>query len=282
MTEAMLAAIVSALGGFLPSTGLLLWEIRKHRETRRLLSRKDSEIETAAEEAVNAVTSAEYFPYTSDSIVVSVKILNGNGDSITEKQVRGLKVRQGLVIQSIDGYFETTGRFRTDWRPLLVSRSRSDIDLIGDFVSDQRFNYAIRFHGELSHSDAPVDFAFRFSTEGGYLLDRSRISNAYGTDSLPCEYFSEIIQAPVGRLQMLVTFPTDLSVPTFASVTFGGSRAVAYNERRRIEQDFSNIDSRVLLTVDAPKLGHTYLICWSGIEITGPRDSSANVVAQTG
>lgn len=257
MADAVVAAIITgsvALVGSISALGWKVWSWRKERE----------QLEIEAEQDVETATASTDYPYTVDTVVVKVAILNENGDSVTDSKVIGLRVREGTTINSLPGDFTTTGEFNRSEPPTLLETSRDAVTFDGDLVSAQKYVYRLKVVGGLADDDAPLDYCYRVSAKGGYLLKQDAIKARYATDPLPCDFFHHTVTVPVKRLEISVKFPSSVELRTFPLVTYGDSPRVPKDERRRVDAAFSSTSTAATLSVDDPKPGYRYLICWDG------------------
>jgi hypothetical protein len=254
IADPITAALIAA-GAALVGTGLKGWTWYKDRASAR-----------ATEKAVDSAVavSATKAPFEIDAVLVSVAVTNNAGDIVTKQRVRGLNVRRGSRVRTLPSDCRTTGTFVKDKPPLLLSASRDDISFEATFRDEHQYECELRIHGELADDDPPFNYEYTFEASAGALVDHSEIKSRWGQDPLPFEFIHEIVSVPIKLLEMKVTFPMGVTLQPFPFVTYGDSPTGPREELRRVKAGFTVSQGTAMLSLNEPKVGLRYMICWDG------------------
>lgn len=263
MNEAILTAAIGAIATLIGTAAYLLVELRKERRQRV----NDAE---ALDDALAATSSSLLYPYVAEEFRVDVSIPDTHGTSTTTKQTIGVRAAAGTAVHAFYGDVFTVGELKEP--PRLISQSRADIELVGDFQNEHTYAYQVRFPNGLTPDDAPCSFAIRWSASGSVCVDSDAIRVRYGDRGF--DYHSEVVNTPVGRFELTVRWPEPGDYAAYPSVTFGTLEMVSTRERARIEKGFTITPDAATLRVIDPKVGMRYMIAWRGRNPGRPRQTS--------
>jgi len=259
MTDTVTAALLGALAPLIGTLAYVIIERRKLRHNQQ----KQAELVT---DVVEAVTASVVYPYSVESVRTYTTILDISGTAEVEKTFAGLRAAPGTNVRSFEGKVTTTGTFIEG--PVLAFRSRSDMELVTATADANAVTFAIRFGSELAPGDPVCSFSVRHRTAAALYVDFTTIHERYSKGLMPYEFVSETVQTPMDRLEIAVDFAPAPGIHCFPNVTFGELNMTAVAERLRVESAFATDGHIVRWTIDKPKPGLRYLVCWHGIHLS--------------